>query len=112
MGSVVGALKCTICGKNGQDLLDANIKGMVHLLGAGYNLFNLTKQLDQGWSLGGIVKRYDCRKGAIYTIYLRRKVASSEEMVMMGTERSKPIHCKLAHTLMGHVYEADSCKSI
>eukprot|EP00957_Ditylum_brightwellii_P158957 12098561-Ditylum_brightwellii.AAC.1 len=107
------------------NIVDAS--GMVHMPGTGYNMFSLTKGLDQGWSLGGNSEKIWLQKGtqravfdtkiktpkiAIYIIYLKCKVASSEKMATMGTDRSKPIYCKVVHTLMGYINEEDNCKSI
>ena len=52
-GSAVGNVKATMCDKNGQELHPITIKDVVHMPGSGYNLFSLTKRLDQGWQLGG-----------------------------------------------------------
>ena len=52
-GSILGDMPCTVCDKNGQELKDIMIKNIMHLLKSGYNLFSLTKRLEDGWALGG-----------------------------------------------------------
>eukprot|EP00957_Ditylum_brightwellii_P047434 3603209-Ditylum_brightwellii.AAC.1 len=83
-----------VCNKNGQDKLDVIIEGIVHLPQAGYNLFSITKQLDEGWALGGGAEAiwlkkgkqkimFDINiktpKGTIFVIYLKRKINIEEE---------------------------------
>eukprot|EP00957_Ditylum_brightwellii_P106206 8102715-Ditylum_brightwellii.AAC.1 len=93
---------------------------------AGYNLFSLTKRLEQGWTLGrdsnaiwitkGSAKiTFDIKiktpKGAIFAMYFKRKGATSEEVSALGTDEKRPIKAKVAHTLIGHMNEADSRQS-
>eukprot|EP00957_Ditylum_brightwellii_P210161 15364624-Ditylum_brightwellii.AAC.3 len=107
--------------------MDVKVQDMVHMPGAGYNLFSLTKRLDQGWSLGGdstkiwLHKRqqktvFDIKmkmpKGIIYTMYIKCKATNSNKMATMGTDKSKPITEMVAHALMGHINETDSQKAI
>eukprot|EP00957_Ditylum_brightwellii_P211884 15366716-Ditylum_brightwellii.AAC.2 len=51
-GNVVGDVPSAVCDKNRQEKLDVIIKGTVHLPHEGYNLFSITKRLEEGWALG------------------------------------------------------------
>eukprot|EP00957_Ditylum_brightwellii_P038829 2934841-Ditylum_brightwellii.AAC.1 len=86
--SIVGELSKIICDKRGKEICEATIKDVVHMPNAGYNLFSLTKRLEQGWALGGgsstiwITKgnakitfniKIKTPKGVIFAIYFKRK---------------------------------------
>jgi hypothetical protein len=122
-GSIVGDVSGIICKKNGQELNNVMIKDVVHMPNAGYNLFSLTKRLEEGWSLGGDTNAiwiskgnqkvtFDIKiktpKGAIFAIYIKRKAATSEEVATFGSDKHKPIKAKVAHSLLGHINEVDS----
>eukprot|EP00957_Ditylum_brightwellii_P055865 4233105-Ditylum_brightwellii.AAC.1 len=47
-GNIVGDIKGTVCDKSGQEVATVTIKDVVHMSGSSYNLFSLTKRLDQG----------------------------------------------------------------
>eukprot|EP00957_Ditylum_brightwellii_P036221 2744007-Ditylum_brightwellii.AAC.1 len=95
-----------VCDKNGQEKLDVAIKGIMHLPQAGYNLFSITKRLEEGWALGGgtdviwLTKRkrkimFDIKiktpKGPIFTIYLKRKINIEEEVAAVVPDKKKAI---------------------
>ena len=126
-GKVVGDLPCTVCNKKGQEQCAVMIKGMVHMPQAGYNLFSLTKRLDEGWTLGGSAEAiwiekggkritFDIKiktpKGAIFAIYLKRKMHNENEVAAVVPDKTKAITAKLAHALVGHMGEAQSRKVV
>ena len=52
-GNKVGKLKGVICDKYGNEEKSVTIKDMVHMPGSSFNLFSITKRLEEGWKLGG-----------------------------------------------------------
>ena len=127
LGSIVGDMPSTVCDKNGQELQDVMIKDIVHLPQSGYNLFSLTKRLEDGWTLGGnanaiwITKgklkvTFDIKiktpKGAIFAIYLKRKVNDDKEVAAVMPDKNKSISTTVAHGLTGHINETDSKKIV
>eukprot|EP00957_Ditylum_brightwellii_P191647 14591060-Ditylum_brightwellii.AAC.1 len=89
----------------------------------GYFLFSLSKRLKSGWTLGGdsntiwIAKgsakiTFDIKiktpKGAIFALYFKRKGATSEEVLAIGTDKKRPIKANVTHALIGHMNEDDS----
>ena len=52
-GKTVGDLKGFICNKQGNEIHDATIKQVVYVPGSNFNLFSLSKRLENGWKLGG-----------------------------------------------------------
>eukprot|EP00957_Ditylum_brightwellii_P026824 2028146-Ditylum_brightwellii.AAC.1 len=51
-------------------------------------------------------------KGAFYAIYIKRHPAGTSKVATVGRDPSKPVDVQVAHGMMGHINEFDSCKSI
>lgn len=120
-------LKGKIYSKQGHKQADVIIKDIVYMPESGYNLFNLIKRLDQGWTLGGDSEqiwlekgeqkipfniKVKTPKGAIYAMYIKRKPANNNEITTMGTDKKNPIKVTEAHGLMGHMNKVDSRRFI
>ena len=50
---IIGDVSGTFCNKCGQELMDATIKDMVYSPNSKFNLFSITKRLEDGYELGG-----------------------------------------------------------
>jgi len=61
--NTVGDLKGIIYNKQGKELYDATIKELVYVSGSSFNLFSLSKRLENGWKLGGDAKAIWLEKG-------------------------------------------------
>ena len=55
-GKTVGDLKGVIYNKQGKELHDTTIKELVYVPESSFNLFSLSKRLENGWKLGGDAK--------------------------------------------------------
>ena len=64
-GKLVSNVTGTFYNKHGQGLYDATIKEMVYTPDAGFNLFSITKQLEQGYWLGGDKIQFGLKKDRI-----------------------------------------------
>eukprot|EP00957_Ditylum_brightwellii_P047553 3611865-Ditylum_brightwellii.AAC.1 len=45
-------------------------------------------------------------------MHFKRKGATSEEMSALGTDKKRPISAMVAHSIMGHINEADCRKAV
>ena len=104
----------TICDKNGQAVCKGVIKGIAHLPRSRYNLFSISRRLDDGWKLGGdqdmikLVKGNDeikfdikikTKKGAVYCMYFKRH----SEISATTKDAPQKISLQKAHDLFGHM---------
>ena len=112
----------TFCDKYGREQNNVIIEEMVHSPSAEFNLFSLTKRLDEGWTLGGnkdiiwISKGdkkvvFDIKiktpKGAIFAAYFQQNLIASNEVAAVVTDKKKDISADTAHGLVGHIKDAD-----
>ena len=87
-GKTVGDLKGVICSKQGKELHDTTIKELVYVPGSSFNLFSVSKRLENGWKVGensnaiwleeGDYKiLFDIKiktpKGALFCAYFKKK---------------------------------------
>ena len=126
-GKLVGDLSGNFCNKHGKEVGQATIKDMVYTPRAGYNLFSLTKRLDDGWILGGdknslwISKGenkvvFDIKiktpKGAIFATYFKRNVNNGNEVAAVMSDKKKKISADMAHGLVGHINDCKGRKNV
>ena len=52
------------------------------------------------------------QKGSIFCTYFKREVNSEQEMAAALTESKKRISADVAHGLLGHMNDADTCMAI
>ena len=92
------------CDKYGNEQHNVTIKDMVHSPSSEFNLFSLTKRLDDGWTLGGdsdifwISKGdkkvvFDIKiktpKGAIFAAYFKRDLIGQDEVAAVVADKAK-----------------------
>jgi hypothetical protein len=113
----VAKLPGMVCDLNGQEVGAATLEDVVHVPGAQYNLFSLSKMIrNHGWVLGGDDKaiwiqkgddqvRFDIviptPKGALYCMYFKR----GREMAMTATSPETKMNVMKVHGLLGHCNE-------
>ena len=117
-GKITGDVSGVICDKYGSEKCDAIIKEMVYSPDAEYNLFSLTKRLEDGFKLGGdknaiwiskgdIKITFDIKistpKGAIFAVYFKRKLGDNDEVAAVIADRKKVINANTVHGLVGHM---------
>eukprot|EP00957_Ditylum_brightwellii_P092737 7061330-Ditylum_brightwellii.AAC.1 len=108
-------------------MCDVLVKGVVHMPQAGCNLFSLTKRLEDGWTLGGSSEaiwiekggrhitfkiKIKTPKGAIFAIYLKRKMQQGKEAAAVVPDKKRAISAKVAHALCGHISKEQSRKIV
>ena len=126
-GKTVGDVSGHVCDKFGSEINYATIKEMVHTPNAGYNLFSITKRLDDGWELKGNSQAiwiekgvhkvvFDIKiktpKGAIFAVYFKRDLGEGGEVAAVMADQKKKISADVAHGLMGHMNDEDGRKAI
>ena len=124
-GKTVGDVSGSFCDKYGNEKCDVIIKEMVYSPSAEFNLFSLTKRLDQGWILGGnknsiwISKgekkiefdiKIETPKGAIFAAYFKCKLCEGDEVAAVLADKKKKITADTVHGLVGHINDADGRK--
>ena len=117
-GKIVGDLPGVFCDKFGNEKENVLIKDMVYSPGSEFNLFSLTKRLDDEWILGGNKKCiwisqgnkkivFDIKivtpKGAIFAAYFKRKMRKSEKVAAVMADKRREITAEAAHGLVGHI---------
>ena len=120
----VGTLQGMVCDKEGQDVVRVSLKDVVHMPKAKFNLFSISKRLQDGWALGGNAKslwltkgndtiNFDIKistaKGALYCMCLRREVAAVG-VESISPNKGKAISINTAHQIFGHVDENSTRK--
>ena len=121
-GRTVGDISGVFCDKYGNEQNNVVIQDVVHSPGSEFNLFSLTKRLDDGYILGGDknsiwIKKgshkivFDIKiktpKGAIFAAYFKRKVCEGDEVAVVATVKQKKINMTTAHGLVGHMNTVD-----
>ena len=119
MGKTIRNLKGIVCNKYGKEIKNATINDVVHLPGSSFNLFSLTKRLEDEWILGrnstaiclekgGNKITFDIKiktpKGALFCIYFKR----NSDVAAMATNNTKPMSTKTAHEVTGHIESNDN----
>ena len=118
-----GNIEAVFCDKNGNEYFEAKLVGVGLAKEMNYNLFSLSKLMQDGWKLSGDVRamqltkgqatiKFDIviptKKGAIYCAYIKRKTNGE---VQAGNLVSGSIDAARAHDLLGHSHE-DSTKEM
>ena len=122
-------LPVTQIDKNGQEVQDLELKYLTLNPHGTYNIFSVTKRMNDGWNLCGdntvlVLKKgsrkvefdivINTTKGLLFFTYFRRKemlieknllTAEGSEGRKVGTEKKK-ISATLAHEILGHMGEA------
>jgi hypothetical protein len=111
---LVGDLPGQICDQHGTVMSSGTLTGVTLLPNSGYNLFSLTKMMNQGWKLFGDEEalclkkgdkevRFDIKiptpKGAIYCMYFRR----GGEVAAVASDQK--LDLQTAHRRLGHCGE-------
>jgi hypothetical protein len=118
----------TVTDSSGNELREVQMKNVLHVPTAMFNLFSLTKQQKDGWTLHGdkqatwIMKgenkivfniRIRTSEGLVFAVNINRKVA--EEVNAVGTDQKKKMVKKItvqhAHDTLGHVNDK-MCRKI
>ena len=117
-GETVDDLRGIICNKQGKELYDATIKKLVYVPGSSFNLFSLSKRLENGWKMRGDAKAlwlekdaykimFDIKikipKGALFCAYFKRK-----ECATTAKNSGKQMSVRLAHDVSEHTAKVDS----
>ena len=117
-GKTVGDLKGIICNKQGKELYDATIKKLVYVPGSSFNLFSLSKRLENAWKIGGDADAiwlendaykimFDIKmkipKGVLFCAYFKRK-----ECATTAKNNGNQMSVRLAHDVSEHTVKVDS----
>ena len=117
-GKTVGDLKGIICNKQGKELYDATIKKLVYVPGSSFNLFSLSKRLENGWKMRGDANAlwlekdaykimFDIKikipKGALFCAYFKRK-----ECATTAKNSGMQMSVRLAHDVSEQTAKVDS----
>jgi hypothetical protein len=111
-----------MCSKHGDKLFNLELNDVHYVPGQKFNLFSITKAMEQGWSLGGNSKsglyvskgdkkivfdvRVPTKNGIILGGYmLRTETATANALVKKPT-----ISLRAAHDRFGHINEAETRK--
>ena len=126
-GKTVGDVSGNFCNKFGEEVGYATIKEMVHTPNAEYNLFSITKRLDDSWELkgssqaiwiekGSLKVVFDIKiktpKGAIFAAYFKQDLGDGGEVAAVMADQKKKISADVAHGLMGHMNNEDGRRAI
>jgi hypothetical protein len=111
---VIGDLPGTICDKHGNMKSKTVLQDVAYIPTAGYNLFSVTKLMDNGWDLSGDNKTgivlskddkkvvFDIRiptpKGVLFAMYHKRAV----EVGNVGKDGGLKLTYEQAHDKLGH----------
>ena len=114
-------LECTHCDKFGHELFDVTLEDVSEIKNSNYNLFSLTRLMQNGWKMsgdetaitmkkGGKAIKFDIviptKHGAIYAGYFKRK----DEVSGAAPEAGTQMNIEKAHQLLGHCSEATTRK--
>ena len=132
---LIGDVSGTVCNKHGQEVQKVKLEKVKYVPNSKYNLFSVTKRVDQGYKIGGdkinglfpeknghrIVFDIiiDAGSGLVACIYLKRNVDvanvaadnnTNDKLKKASSTYSKTIPIKLPHDLFGHCDEARTRK--
>ena len=126
-----GNIKGTICNKNGQRLTTATLTNVQHVPNNKFNLFSLTKRMNDGWKLHGdkdkiwITKgqhkvvfdiKIPTKHGAVYCMYFERDIPEPTAASLTNNNDPTPkvsLTNERAHDLFVHVNQdkvRETCK--
>ena len=112
---LIGTLRGVFCDKTGQEYLFGKLKGTAYVEGP-YNLFSLSKCLNEGWTMSGNTEcikltkgdttiRFDIKvhspKGVLYAAYFKRDM----EVGNQATDQKISMSIQQAHHRLGHINE-------
>jgi len=115
--SMIADFTGVICDKNGVEKTRVKLQNVKVVPKNPFNLFSLTKRIEQGWTLkgnqdsivlekNGTEIKFDIKirtkEGVIYAMYLKR---DHVELAGVGTDAVKKVNINSAHALCGHTSE-------
>ena len=120
-----GDIQGTVCDKSGNKVSKTKLTDVSICPQSAYNLFSLTRMVEQGWIMSGdkngiSIKKgkskvlFDIKistpKGALYCMYLKPDVEVAAAMVagsgtVSGGPKKSPMSIDVAHELLGHTDE-------
>ena len=121
-GNKIGDLEGTWLDQSGNEVTSVKIEIITHMPKVEFNLFSVSKRMQEGWKLGGdkdemwLTKngqtiKFDIKvqtpKGAVYCAYIKRDVV----LTAVARNYGKAISIKAAHGICGQTHESNTRKT-